>query len=262
MKFLIEKDYDKVELSIILDLLRHNKYLHEYEIIEDIDVNKDYKDFVPIGRIPFVNKYFKTQYGIEQQNPIEIPACMCTPEFLKRDYSIVNSKSLPRKGKYFIKDVSVLKNFTFDGELEYFLFDEMFEPKQYDFDCIIRIDSTHLYQVSESVNILSEWRVYIIRGEIENIANYNGDVTLFPDIDLIKKADNLYKLQGDYPKSYSFDVMINARGTSIVEVHTFSSLGLYCTVWGDNLLYAYADAKDYILKHNTPIKELEVKYEK
>ncbi len=260
MKYLIEKDYDDIELNIMMDLLRRNKYLHEFVIVPDIDENKDLTGYIPIGNIPFVNKYFKTQYGIAQQNPIEIPEVLRTPEFLKRDYKIVKGKDLPRKGTYFIKNVSVLKNFTYDGNLEYFLFDEMFEPKTSEFDTTLRINPEHLFQVSEHIDIKSEWRVYIIMGKLANISNYDGDTTLFPDTDFIKKVDSLYRTQPDYPKSYSFDVMVTSRGTALIEVHTFSSLGLYSTLWDNDLLYAYADAKDYVINHNTKVKEFAVTY--
>ena len=261
MKYLIEKDYDDIELNIVLERLKRNRYLHDFVIVQDIEEGKDYKDYVPIGRIPFVNKYFKTQFGIEQQNPIEIPKMLRTTDFLKRNYKIVKGSNLPRKGTYFIKNVSVLKNFTYDGNLEYFLFDDMFEPKTSEFDTTLRINSEHLFQVSEHVDIRSEWRVYIVMGKIVNISNYDGDTTLFPDMEFIKKVDSMYRTQEDYPKSYSFDVMVTTRGTALIEVHTFSSLGLYNTLWGDDLLYAYSDAKEYVLNYNTQVTEFKVTYE-
>ena len=277
MKFLIEKDYTDVEYGIILKILNRTKLLHEYEIVDnsffyDIDENgkktlkenidEKYKEYIPIGTILFVNNYFKLLYGIEQQNPIEIPKNLRMPEFLKRNYEVVKAENLPRIGRKFIKDVSELKNFSYDGELEYFLVDEVFLPKKNEFDNTLRIDKDHLFEVSDSVNILSEYRIYIIGGEIVNISNYNGDTTIFPDINLIKKANNLYSLQKDYPKSYSFDVMVTNAGTSIIEVHTFSSLGLYHNLWGNDLLYAYKDAKDYTIKYNTKIEEFKVSYKK
>jgi hypothetical protein len=88
------------------------------------------------------------------------------------------------------------------------------------------------------MDIHAEFRVYIIDGEIVSIENYNGDPLVFPDINLIKKANLIYSIQKDYPRSYSMDVMVTDRGTSIIEIHNFTSLGLYSTIWGTNLLYA------------------------
>ena len=279
MHFLLEdnkNDKFNYELMLVEEKIRQNKYIHDFEKIdisifyeyeedsfgEIIKTNKlknandfpeIYKKSIPIGSINFVSTWLKVFYNIDKENPIEIPPILRTDEFLKRKYSIVTADKLPRTGRYFIKDVSKLKEFTYSGDLEYFLFDEMFEPAKSPYDYSLRINPDHLFQVSEIVNILSEYRVYIIDGKIENIANYNGDVTLFPDVELIKKANDLYSTQPDYPKSYSMDLMITPRGTAITEIHNYTSLGHYSTLFGDNLLYAYRDGIDYLLKHNTPI---------
>lgn len=281
MHFLLEDDKNdkfNYELMLVEEKIRQNKYIHDFEKIdisifyeyeedsfgEIIKTNKlknandfpeIYKKSIPIGSINFVSTWLKVFYNIDKENPIEIPPILRTDEFLKRKYSIVTADKLPRTGRYFIKDVSKLKEFTYSGDLEYFLFDEMFEPAKSPYDTSLRINPDHLFQVSEIVNILSEYRVYIIDGKIENIANYNGDVTLFPDVELIKKANDLYSTQPDYPKSYSMDLMITPRGTAITEIHNYTSLGHYSTLFGDNLLYAYRDGIDYLLKHNTPITE-------
>ena len=281
MHFLLEdnkNDKFNYELMLVEEKIRQNKYIHDFEKIdisifyeyeedsfgEIIKTNKlknsndfpeIYKKSIPIGSINFVSTWLKVFYNIDKENPIEIPPILRTDEFLKRKYSIVTADKLPRTGRYFIKDVSKLKEFTYSGDLEYFLFDEMFEPAKSPYDYSLRINPDHLFQVSEIINILSEYRVYIIDGKIENIANYNGDVTLFPDVELIKKANDLYSTQPDYPKSYSMDLMITPRGTAITEIHNYTSLGHYSTLFGDNLLYAYRDGIDYLLKHNTPITE-------
>lgn len=281
MHFLLEDDKNdkfNYELMLVEEKIRQNKYIHDFEKIdisifyeyeedsfgEIIKTNKlknandfpeIYKKSIPIGSINFISTWLKVFYNIDKENPIEIPPVLRTDEFLKRKYSIVTADKLPRTGRYFIKDVSKLKEFTYSGDLEYFLFDEMFEPAKSPYDYSLRINPDHLFQVSEIVNILSEYRVYIIDGKIENIANYNGDVTLFPDVELIKKANDLYSTQPDYPKSYSMDLMITPRGTAITEIHNYTSLGHYSTLFGDNLLYAYRDGIDYLLKHNTPITE-------
>ena len=281
MHFLLENDMNEkfnYDLMLVEEKIKKNKYLHSYEKIsisdfykyeedvfwEIVKTNKlkdknefpdNYKNSIPIGSINFVSYWLKIFHNIEKENPIEIPPILRTDEFLKRKYSIVPADKLPRKGRFFIKNVSKLKDFTYSGELEYFLFDEMFEPAKNKNDNSLRINPSDLFQVSEIVNVLSEYRVYIIGGEIENIANYNGDVTLFPDIDLIRKANNLYSTQKDYPKSYSMDVMITQSGTAITEIHNYTSLGHYSTMFGDNLLYAYRDGIDYLINHNTEITE-------
>lgn len=283
MFFILQKetfDWDnstQIEMLMIKDLLRQTKYLHDYieislddfyteDDIDDFDFTnyskekklKDKTDFddkfnnaVPIGTIQFVSAWLKIFKDIEKENAIEIPPILRTDEFLKRKYSIVKSQDIPRKGQYFIKNASTLKDFSYSGELEFFLYDEMFEKPKNSFDTSLRLNPNDLYQVSEIVKVLSEYRVYIIDGKIASIDFYNGDPLKLPDVELINKANMLYSTQKDYPKSYSLDVMVTPKGTAIIEIHNFTSLGLYSTIWGTDLLYAYRDGIDYLINHNT-----------
>ncbi|MGU8989666.1 hypothetical protein ACV3V0_18445 [Clostridium perfringens] len=45
--------------------------------------------------------------------------------------------------------------------------------------------------------------------------------------------------------------MVTNKGTSIIEIHNFHSLGLYSTLFGDNLAYAYRDGIDFIIRNNS-----------
>lgn len=112
------------------------------------------------------------------------------------------------------------------------------------------MDKTHLYQVSSLINILSEYRVYVFGGEIEQISCYNGDCTVFPDINLIKRAVNLVNYHEKHLGSYTIDVAVTEKGTCLLEIHNFTSCGLYSTLWGDNLIYAYKDGIDYLRNDN------------
>ena len=138
-------------------------------------------------------------------------------------------------------DVSVLKKFSYTGEVSE-LFNGMYTNA---------LDPTHMYQVSEIVNIESEYRVYIIDGNIEAICNYNGSPMVFPDAGVIYEANYIYMMKRDYPRSLTMDVMVSDKGTEIIEIHPFVSVGLYSTLWGGNLPWAYKQGIDYVLKHNT-----------
>lgn len=281
MYFLLQEENGKLSLDnqMLKELLDNERYIHSYkkiknndfftvEIKEDIFGNneevkvlknkelfpKEMQEAIPLGTIEFTQNFFKIFYGIEQENPIEIPPILRTDEFLKRKYSIVKGEDIPRNGKYFLKDVSKLKVFSYEGELSYFFYDEIFdEPKQ--FDTSLHLKRNNLYQVSELVNILSEYRIFVINNEIYSVSNYNGDVTIFPDMKLIRKAVDLWSTQKDCPKSYSLDVAITPKGTMILECHIMFSTGIYTTVHGTNFLWGYRDAKDYLINYNTPIKE-------
>lgn len=87
----------------------------------------------------------------------------------------------------------------------------------------------------------------MIDKKIENIANYNGDCTIFPDIDLIRKIINLINVNEKWLRSYTIDVMVGSMGTALIEIHNFTSVGLYSNMWGSNLLYAYKDGIEYEL---------------
>ena len=54
----------------------------------------------------FITFFIIIFYGIEKMNPIEIPKVLRTDEFLKRKYEICYGRNLPKKGRYFVKNVS------------------------------------------------------------------------------------------------------------------------------------------------------------
>lgn len=283
MKFLIQKENNNYSIDnhLLSNLIDGNKWIYEkrdWSFSDFFDTNKkllttknlpDFKDYIPLGDIAFTETFFKIFYNIENENPIEIPPVLRTYEFLKRDYSIVSIKDIPLKGYYFIKDVSRLKVFSYTGMIEHFLYDKNFYNSEsiissqtdetYNLVKSLCLDNTHLYQVSEVINILSEYRVFVIDNKIYSINNYDGDVTLFPDIKLIQKAINIWSIQKDCPNSYSMDVAITPKGTVILECHILFSTGIYNTVLGNNFLYGYRDAKDYLINFNTPITKCNIK---
>jgi len=236
-----------IDTAIIEEILQRRKRIDSYEkmTLQSLyETNRnEVKRAVPIGTIQFVESWLKKCHNIDRINPIEVPECLRTEEFLKRDYRIVPFSEIPA-GEYFVKDVSALKRFVYFGDTE-----RLFTGKEGG-----RVDSTHLFQVSEIENVLSEYRVYVIDGKIENVCNYDGSPLLYPDMDLICRANQRYMTRHDYPKSLTIDVMITKKGTEIIEIHPFISCGLYSTLWGDNLLTAYRDGIDYVVRHNTRIR--------
>lgn len=258
MKFLIQKkliDENDLDIFILLNKLKssHLKYLHSvyYSDIGNIDTTI-HSGMIPIGDINFVTEYVNKIYGVDHEIPIEIPKALQKYKFLKRDYSIVSWDEVPKEGNWFIKDVSRLKVFSYSGDLRFL---EGCWDEQKEYSTALTLARDHLYQVSEVVDILAEYRVYIIGGNIESIVQYDGDPCIKLDTDLIKEAHEVYKRSGECPKSYTMDVMVTPRGTSIIEIHNFTSVGLYTTLFSDNLLYAYRDGLDFIL--NNKIKEIE-----
>ncbi|MBQ8218384.1 MAG: ATP-grasp domain-containing protein [Bacilli bacterium] len=254
-KFILQNDEMELEEFIIKKLLIKNKYLHTYSSmsLRELKESTDLQDgYIPIGTIEFVSTYLSKVYNISVEIPIEIPKYLQTEEFLKRYYRIVEWTEIPRTGTFFLKDISVLKEFSGIMNATFTDIDELFNyiPKG-KFDASLILNKNHLFQVSSLLNIKSEYRVYVITGEIEAISNYNGDATLLPDIELLNKAVMLIQAHEKYLKSYTIDLAVGDFGTAILEIHNFTSVGLYHNLWGDSLLYAYKDGIDYLINDNS-----------
>lgn len=245
MVFLLQKNsFIEIDIAILKELLERRRRLNGFTEMTIHQLGEAGKEevegLIPVGTIPFVEAWLKKCHGVNRINPIEIPEFFRTEEFLKREYRIVPYNQIPH-GVYFVKDVTALKEFTFAGDTE-----ELFTGK-----IAGEVDQSHMFQVSEPIDILSEYRVYVIDGQIENVCNYNGSPLIFPDMDLVSKANSIYMTKPDYPGSLTIDVMVTEIGTSLIEIHPFISVGLYSTLWSDRLLNAYADGIRYVLEHNT-----------
>ena len=68
------------------------------------------------------------------------------------------------------------------------------------------------------------------------------------------KAVELIKANEKWLRSYTIDIMVGPKGTAIIEVHNFTSVGLYHNLWGNNLLYAYRQGIDYLINDNKNIQ--------
>lgn len=247
MKFLLQADCKDmpVEMAIVKDLICATKYANQFAelLLDNVSQSEAFNAYIPVGTIQFVEAWFRKYRGIDNIYPLEIPEFLRTAKFLKRDYRIVPYGEVPREGKWFVKDVTQMKEFTFSGNVEHLWADP---------DIII--DKSHMFQVSTLEDILSEYRIYFIDGEIENVCNYDGHVDIFPDMGFIHEVNAVYKRQQSYPCSYTMDIMVTEKGTSLIELHPFVAVGLYSTLWGRNLLNAYRDGIRYIESRNKPVE--------
>ena len=253
--FLLQNDKDTLEIEeiIVKDLLKRNKYTHCYmesslNKIDDLDCNS----YIPVGTIEFVTKYLNKFGYCSHEVPIEIPKYLQTNEFLKRDYSICKWDKIPRQGEFFLKDVSKLKKYGSITNATYNDIDELFnyKPKS-TFDATLVLDKNHLYQVSSILPIKTEYRVYVIGHEIIAITPYEGSPLNLPDTKLLQKAVGLIQLNEKWLQSYTIDIAVGNFGTAILEIHNFTSVGLYNALWGSELLYAYVDGINYLKNDNT-----------
>jgi len=79
--------------------------------------------------------------------------------------------------------------------------------------------------VSDYMDIVSEWRGYVIDGQLKGIKHYLGDIRVFPDMKVVDEAIGKFTTA---PVGYSIDFGITADGkTILVEANDGYSLGNY-----------------------------------
>lgn len=232
-----------LEVRIVEDLLKYSA--HSYYYAHCSKENIDYfvnKKAIPVGDIDFVTKYLQKAFNFEgNMFPLEIPKCLRTDEFLGRKYEILTSAEIGTLSKkYFIKNVSKLKDLACTGSPE-----------------TVILPKDQLFSISEIIDIVSEYRVYVYDDKIVSIANYAGDPTIFPNVSIIKKMIATYTVkERKRPKAYTLDIAVTfSNQTLILEVHNFVSCGLYSTIWGTDLLNMYTAGIDYVLDHNHIIEK-------
>jgi hypothetical protein len=80
-------------------------------------------------------------------------------------------------------------------------------------------------QISEPVEFVTEYRGFVLRGDLVGLKHYKGDFGLVPDVAVIKQAIAAYK---GAPVAYSIDFGVDDKGRSLlVEVNDAFALGNY-----------------------------------
>lgn len=237
MKFIIQTLDGKIrgveEFNLVKDLsTSSNKLIHEF-ILSDTSIHddiEDIKDWIPVGSIQFLEEHLKRYHNVDLMTPIEVPVELRLDKFLKRKYFMLNSKDeLPNEGYWFIKKCDRLKEFTSLG-IPALYKDSLPEGK---------------YAVSEVVDIVSEYRVFVSNIVIVGVQYYLGDPLVFPNVKTIKDMVDEYSKNSNRPKAYSLDIAVLESGDTVVlEVHPFASLGTY-GFDGERLPRMYAWGYEY-----------------
>jgi hypothetical protein len=208
-----------VEVFNARDLIQNSRTLNSYLLMDYTELkktNNDYSDWIPIGTLEFVRTWLKKYKGIEEMKPIEVPEILREEKYLGRSYDIVSFEDLELKGYKFIKDIDKLKQFSFTGDLGNL--DKNDES----------IFISQNYLISNVVDIMSEYRVFVSDMSIKAIQFYDGDCTVFPNVSLLREMVGKYYLVQDRPKSYTMDIAVLKNGrTIILEVHPVVSVGTY-----------------------------------
>lgn len=174
-------------------------------------------DIVPVGDLEFVRTWLKLVYNGNKMKPLEIPEELRA--LVNRDYNILKGKDIPLeklKGKHFIKNASELKVWN---NLLY-----------YNRDISHMIEDDINYVVSDWVNFISEYRIFVMDDKVIGCENYLGDPIVFPDENYIRKIIYTYK-NCERPEAYTLDIGVYVNGntqcTDLIEIHPFVSCGVY-----------------------------------
>jgi len=207
MKFLIQNNNNELHdfSSTLINIIKYQNKINsgdiQYQTLSNIDLYKFYKNHIPIGSVEFVSDYIKYWFN-KIPKPINIPKQLLDYEFTKRE--IFNGTNHDINGLYFVKSNDKIKSFT-----------EICSDVPYKGN----------YQISEVIDIVSEYRVFVFHERIIGLKNYTGEFDIFPDMDIINKMVKVYT---KCPPVYTLDVGItDENDTVIIEVHDFFSCGLY-----------------------------------
>lgn len=247
MKFILQRELGEdlsIDVRILKDELDKQRMLHEYIFMSMDELDTSERGWTPVGSLEFVGKWLKIHHGVNTMQPIEVPKVLRKEKYLKRNYDIKHKYQIPTSGRYFIKDVNRLKGFVYIGRVS--------DLHNY---TDLSNNNSDIYQISEIVPIISEYRCLVYRDDIITLPNYDGDPCFFPDANLIKEMINVYMMDDTRPDAYSMDIaIIDGRGTALLEIHPFTSLGLYTYLIGSKLPYCYKYGVDWYIKHNTKLK--------
>lgn len=160
---------------------------------------------VPVGSIEFVTGHLREHYDLTPK-PLNVPFEL--KDFAGRDVFDVSGKYVGLSpGKYYVKSKEKLKsklNGPINRDLSY---------------------TEDYYQVSEIIEIDSEWRFFVFEGELVGSGWYSGDFLKYPDSNTVKEMIKYFTKQ---PVAWTLDVGVKSNGdTVIIEAHDFFSCGLY-----------------------------------
>lgn len=208
----------------LIETIKFNNWYHNNSYIEflkcDInDISPKHKDYCPIGSVEFVHSFYKKIYGIENIKPLNAPLELMDTLYSGRiikNYNINEAAEDLFKNDFesstmlFVKSNDIIKD-SRNG-----IYKSLDEIKKCGLSTV---------QISEYVDILSEYRCFIYENNLVGLQYYSGDFKIFPNIKKIESMIMEYSKSA--PISYTLDVGINDNDTFVIECHNFYSCGLY-----------------------------------
>lgn len=94
-----------------------------------------------------------------------------------------------------------------------------------DLNSLTGVPETEPVLVQEVVELVSEWRACVLRGNVLNVAHYKGDALSFPKAEVIREAVKSFTTA---PIGYGMDWGVTADGrTILIEINDGYALGNY-----------------------------------
>ena len=202
----------RIEYDFVLEVLNAvdfanwyaNKIVYRGIIVSDVNMLGGFTEStIPIGSVEFVENYYTNVAKLQGIKPVNIP-------FELFDYA-------KRKVWYGTENEEILSNLFCKSADKIKKFNEIVTPST-------KLEKGN-YLFSEVIeNIDSEWRCFVLRGELLAVHNYINSLGIYPDLEEIKRMIKAYKGLD----AYTLDVGVSIdRGTFVIEVHDFFSCGLY-----------------------------------
>lgn len=216
MNFYIQKINGEIEFDFQFHLIKainynnwfYNEKIYEYEFVESVEEIKN--KGIPIGSLEFVKDYIEKIENKEMSKPINIPKILLEEKLLVREVQITNDLNEVFENdneKLFIKSNDKYKDIC----------------GLYNINEAKKIPNGE-YLVSEIVDFISEWRIFVHENKIVGVNQYLGEF-IYPDLNFVQEIVDKYKSE---IKSYTIDIGILEDGKNdIVEIHPFVSCGLY-----------------------------------
>lgn len=184
-----------------------------FENIEEVPTSKYY---MVVADIESTNSYL-ARLGKGPKKALNIP--------VELDYDFYKQRWVKRMtlGE-FRKDPTFPVFIKPDGKAKEFIAGVMSKPDTLEWNFKGISDDCPIL-ISEVVDIVSEYRCYVIDGKIEGVYWYLGDFWVFPDRGIVEEMVRKYTKA---PAGYSLDVGILADGrTVLIECNDGWSLGNY-----------------------------------
>lgn len=206
-----------------------------FEDIETVPTRKDEYGHQPlvIGFIEDTIRYFE-KCGVSElkYTASSIPDALNSYRYLLRGTNVMTLGDFKYKDDrlpIFVKPYTKLKKFASGLIKEKSSRKELFHKNE----AGEILDDNMYVLTSDPIDILSEYRCFIKEGKLMGIRHYQGDFTIFPNINMIKEMVETY--QPTAPVAYSLDVGVIDRNyginapldTVLIECQDMWSIGPY-----------------------------------